>query len=369
MISIGNLTSASGKTPYVEYLARHYWDHHGVASLIIQLGSGTVDETHMLRESFIDTPVKVIDTESANEAREILQDNPAVKLVLLDNGLQHLPLQRDFDILTINSIAPFGNGHLRPRGTLREPYRLALKRTDSVIIHHVDIAGQEGVSRTLGKLGPLLPRHALQTQTQMVPVSLKSLVSTQRSLDMSEFQGLGEDLGLSRLSGAAVVCLTGVGSPAIVEEHLRRLGALHVEGCGAHEDHHMFTLEEVEEAVHRVRELSANKSYSHVCILLTEKDYARQSDLWSSVFARYANEMYTNGTSFEAKQQGDEKIIAEEEEKKKKSSDGPSRWGAYVLHSKLEIVEHDRRFSSEKAVLAALLRYAIDNFRKRSYVT
>jgi len=372
VISIGNLTSASGKTPYVEYLARHYWDHHGVASLIIQLGSGTVDETHMLRESFVDTPVKVIDTDSANEAREILQDNPAVKLVLLDNGLQHLPLQRDFDILTINSIAPFGNGHLIPRGTLREPYKFALKRSDSVIVHHVDIAGREGVNRTLGKLWPLLPRHALQTLTQMVPVSLKSLVSTQRSLDMSEFQGLGEDLGLSRLFGAAVVCLTGVGSPAVVEEHLRGLGALHVEGCGAHEDHHMFSIEEVEEAVNRVRELAADDKFSHACILMTEKDYARQSDLWSYVFARYANEVYTNGTSWETKQQGRDETVEEDKERNSSSKEGsqqPRKWGAYVLHSQLEIVEHDRRFSSQKAVLAAMLRYAIDNFRKRSYVT
>ncbi|KAG7674434.1 hypothetical protein KSW81_000089 [Nannochloris sp. 'desiccata'] len=372
VISIGNLTSASGKTPYVEYLARHYWDHHGVASLIIQLGSGTVDETHMLRESFTDTPVKVIDTDSANEAREILQENPAVKLVLLDNGLQHLPLQRDFDILTINSIAPFGNGHLIPRGTLREPYRLALKRTDSVIVHHVDIAGQEGVTRTLGKLGPLLPRHALQTLTQMVPVSLKSLVSTQRSLDMSEFQGLGEDLGLSRLSGAAVVCLTGVGSPAIVEEHLRRLGALHVEGCGVHEDHHMFSIEEVEEAVSRVRELAADEKYSHACILLTEKDYARQSDLWSSVFATYANEVYSNSTNLEAKQQGDDNLVKEDKEKSNTSGEGPGqmkKWGAYVLHSQLEIVEHDRRFSSQKAVLGAMLRRAISTFAQATSPT
>ena len=215
MISIGNLTSASGKTPFVEYLARHYWDHHGVASLIIQLGGGTVDETVMLRHSFENTPVQVMDTDSVHEARDLLRDNPAVRLVLLDNGLQHLPLQRDFDILTINAVAPFGNGHLRPRGTLREPFRFALKRTDSVVLHHVDIAGPEQLSRALGLIGPMLPRHALQTQTQMSPVFLKSLVSTQRSLDMSEFQGLGEQIGLSRLQGAAVVCLTGVGSPAV----------------------------------------------------------------------------------------------------------------------------------------------------------
>ena len=40
-----------------------------------------------------------------------------------------------------------------------------------------------------------------------------------------------------------------------VENHLRRLGATHIEGCGAYEDHHMFSLEEVQEAIERVKEL------------------------------------------------------------------------------------------------------------------
>lgn len=34
-----------------------------------------------------------------------------------------------------------------------------------------------------------------------------------------------------------------------VERHLQRQGAAHVEGCGAYEDHHMFSLEEIEAAI------------------------------------------------------------------------------------------------------------------------
>lgn len=320
----------------------------------------------MLRNSFEDTPVEVVDTDSVHEAKEILANNPAVRIVLLDNGLQHLPLERDFDILTINAVAPFGNGHLRPRGTLREPYRSALKRTDSVVLHHVDIAGPERLAATLGTIGPLLPRHVLQTQTQMAPVSLRSLVGHQRSLDMSEFQHLGDCLPLSRLHNAAVVCLTGVGSPATVEQHLKQLGALHVEGCGAHEDHHMFSLEEVEEAVARVRQLVADPAFSHACILLTPKDYARQYDLWSSVFSRYAGEVYTNGDDH------DDSVAVPggggEGEEESAGQAAKAKWGAYILNSNLQVVKHDQRFSSQKAVLSVMLRSAIDNFRRRSYM-
>lgn len=44
-------------------------------------------------------------------------------------------------------------------------------------------------------------------------------------------------------------CLPACAPPQNVEQHLQRLGAVHVEGCGAYEDHHMFSLEEVTAAI------------------------------------------------------------------------------------------------------------------------
>lgn len=37
--------------------------------------------------------------------------------------------------------------------------------------------------------------------------------------------------------------------PQTVERHLQRLGAAHIEGIGAYEDHHMFSLEELHAAI------------------------------------------------------------------------------------------------------------------------
>lgn len=44
-------------------------------------------------------------------------------------------------------------------------------------------------------------------------------------------------------------------------------------------------------------------------------------------------------------------------------------WGVYVLQSGLQVVDHDPRFSSERATLSAMLRMAVDNFRQRSYIS
>lgn len=114
------------------------------------------------------------------KVRSYLGEHPDVRLVLMDDGLQHLPLVRgspggggelphaaasgaagrssagwsnvpthtptcpqvrDLEIVMVNSLSPFGNGHLLPRGTLRELPRAALRRADAVVLHHADLAG------------------------------------------------------------------------------------------------------------------------------------------------------------------------------------------------------------------------------------
>ena len=73
---------------------------------------------------------------------QYLHANPNVRLVLLDDGLQHLPLVRDLEVVMVNSLSPLGNGHLFPRGSLLEPPKAALRRADAVVLHHADLAGE-----------------------------------------------------------------------------------------------------------------------------------------------------------------------------------------------------------------------------------
>jgi tetraacyldisaccharide 4'-kinase len=350
VISVGNLTSASGKTPFVMHLARHLFQFHGISSMIVQAGGGTVDETVMMENEFRDAPIRVVGhTSNPGDLKDILINSPGTRLVLLDNGLQHLPLMRDLDIVTLNSYSPLGNGHLMPRGSLREPAGPALRRCDAVVIHHVDIAGEDRLNRTLRTVEALIPRHTLKIQTLMLPTMLRYIIPPQesRTLDMSEMdsrsQYLGETLHLNLLQKSAVLVLTGVGSPLTVEAHVKKLGALHVEGCGEHEDHHYFDIDEVLEAVKRVRELMNSPEYNHVCILLTEKDFWRQRHFWHSVFMRFHDEIYDG---------------KDPDDKKKK-------WGAYVLQSELQLSQHDKRFSTATAMWGAMLRLAQDHFRYR----
>lgn len=121
----------------------------------------------MMRHLLEGLPVVVSEAAtSSGEAREYLRDNPDTRLVLLDDGLQHLPLvrrasaaclpcgwargccvaerrrgrpvahrapppprrRRDLEIVMVNSLSPFGNGHLLPRCAARPPLASACLR-------------------------------------------------------------------------------------------------------------------------------------------------------------------------------------------------------------------------------------------------
>lgn len=68
-----------------------------------------------------------------------------------------------------------------------------------------------------------------------------------------------------------------------------------------------------------MEELQRSPKYQHACVVVTEKDYARQTDLFDAVFSQQA----ASPTS-------------------SRGGEDASGWGAYVLQSRLEVVDHDR---------------------------
>lgn len=54
-------------------------------------------------------------------ARQLLNKFPFVNVLVCDDGLQHIALQRDIEICVLDATG-LGNGHLLPAGPLREPW-------------------------------------------------------------------------------------------------------------------------------------------------------------------------------------------------------------------------------------------------------
>ncbi|HEY3306814.1 MAG TPA: tetraacyldisaccharide 4'-kinase [Desulfuromonadaceae bacterium] len=152
VISIGNLTvGGTGKTPVTAYIARQLLAQ-GMKVAVLSRGYGgsregqttlvsdgnTVfrsaeecgDEPFLLATT---VPELMVVTGSNRHAAGLLaMEQLSPDIFLLDDGFQHLRLERDLNILLLDCTRPFGNGWTLPAGLLREP-KSASARADLVI--------------------------------------------------------------------------------------------------------------------------------------------------------------------------------------------------------------------------------------------
>lgn len=63
----------------------------------------------------------VVGANRIDAAKHLLSHFPEVKVLICDDGLQHLALYRDIEICVMDAMG-LGNGHLLPAGPLREPW-------------------------------------------------------------------------------------------------------------------------------------------------------------------------------------------------------------------------------------------------------
>ncbi|MCK4590618.1 MAG: tetraacyldisaccharide 4'-kinase [Candidatus Latescibacteria bacterium] len=277
VISVGNITlGGTGKTPLVALLARilqerekrvavlsRGYRRRGKGIKIISDGKKILsnpqeagDEPYLLAKSLRNIPVIV--GKDRVQAGRLTTEKFASEILLLDDGFQYLKLRRDLDIAVIDAANPFGNGHLLPRGILREPLS-SLKRAHLFCLTRVDQA------RKLGELENRL--NTLNPKTPIVecihsPCFLRKLPD-------------GPQVGLERLSGRRVVAFSAVGNPEGFEQSLVKLGAQLV-GRMRFKDHHRYSVKDLE----RIARLARNSQAQMV--VTTGKDSVNLSQ--TSVF-------------------------------------------------------------------------------------
>jgi 3-deoxy-D-manno-octulosonic-acid transferase len=166
VISIGGISmGGAGKTPLVDHLSAR----------LRKLGAHPAILTRGYRRQSIERAVMIAAGESApvrltgDEAQIFLQSGNAhlglgadrfqtgrlleekyqPGVFLLDDGFQHVRLQRDLDLVVIDALNPFAGGAVFPVGALREPMS-ALSRADVfVIMRAAHGRAYEGVRRQL----------------------------------------------------------------------------------------------------------------------------------------------------------------------------------------------------------------------------
>ena len=267
IISIGNLIAGgTGKTPFVIFLVQKLQDRGLRPAIVlrgykgkrvgatvvvsdgdaIRLGYPEVgDEALLLARKLKGVPILLAADRVKGCQAAIRTFGPEV--IILDDGFQHLRLERDLDILLLDRENPFGYGYLLPRGFLREPVS-ALKRADLIVMTGVDSTGEAlKVPRPL-RATPLL--HAAYTTTVLTDVRT------------------GETLSWEDLHAKEVVAFSGIANPLNFERTLQSLGISAKEHL-VFPDHHPYRAADLSEISRRMRYAGATIA------LTTEKDAVR----------------------------------------------------------------------------------------------
>ena len=286
VVSIGNITvGGTGKTPVVERFARELTERgRKVAILsrgyksrdlkkpqkwrnpetgekitcipkIVSDGSQILlkakyagDEPLMLAQNLPGVAV-VVDRDRVRGGRFAVKEL-GVDTLLLDDGLQYLDLDHSIDVVLVDQNAPFGNGYILPRGTLREPPP-NLCRADYIFLTKCD--GQ--------------PLDALVKRIRKYNKEAEILQCTHGP---KHLQGVFHDqvLPLEALEGKYIGAISGIAQPKSFDTLLKKLGG-NVLFHTTFSDHHAFTAKDIAPFMHRCITRGVDM------IVTTEKDAVR----------------------------------------------------------------------------------------------
>jgi tetraacyldisaccharide 4'-kinase len=173
--------------------------------------------------------------------------------LILDDGFQYLPLKGRLNLLLVDKTNPFGNGHLLPRGILREPIK-HLKRASYVFLTKSD--GERDL-----ELEALIQQHN---------PGVDMIECAHRPQYLQRF-GTDERQPLDWLDGKRVGAFSGIAVPESFEKFVRDLGG-RIQFTRRFLDHYRFTSEDFVELFTEGIEQKVE------FIVTTEKDAVRLPD-------------------------------------------------------------------------------------------
>ncbi len=246
VISVGNLTfGGTGKTPMILWLADHLASR-GLTPVVLtrgyrgalEHGAGVLKSGQRFRlnpHDYGDEPLMIAGKMKKGavivgkeRGRNLERYFPEVQpdVVLLDDGFQHLQINRAFNIVLFDATMPLSRYKTAPRGYLREGLS-ALKDADAVVFSRADLANQAQKDALKGVLERHYHHHPVMGEVAYRPIGLFDGFDT--------FQARAEEL-----RGRDVVALTAIASPSSFYRTLEGYGARLVERM-SFPDHYYFT--------------------------------------------------------------------------------------------------------------------------------
>lgn len=265
VVSVGNLTAGgTGKTPVVQFLYRRLAAagyQPGILMRGYRARAGEMSDEQKLLADSLGAAV-IAEADRVAGAARLAREHPRINLILLDDGMQHRRLRRQFELVLIDATRPFGHGHVHPRGLLREPLA-GLRRADAFILTRSDLATEE----QLHEIEVVLRGHKASAPAYR---ARHAIVGLRRAATPAS---AGPDLSMDQLRQQRVLLAAGIANPQALE---RQLAALGIESCARRyfADHHHFSDADV-------RKLKADAAESKAdTIIVTEKDWVKLGGLW-----------------------------------------------------------------------------------------
>ena len=265
VIGIGNLTmGGTGKTPCVLRLAellrergrkpgiltRGYGRTSPSPVLALPLGAALrTEESGDEPQIFLRARVAPVGI-GADRYRSgtLLRQKFAPDVMLLDDGFQHVRLARNFDVVLLDALNPFGGGEVFPVGRLREPMD-ALARADAIVITRSEASDlAPAIERAVRRWNPRAPVFRARIEPEFW-VELR----TGRHFRTDEIH----------LDRVGVFC--GLGNPRSFYRTLDALDTQYVD-CVEFQDHHRYLPNELTRVAQQFHRQGA------VALVTTEKD-------------------------------------------------------------------------------------------------
>ncbi|MBC7997347.1 MAG: tetraacyldisaccharide 4'-kinase [Leptolyngbya sp.] len=269
VVSVGNITcGGTGKTPMaidisrrliaagyrVAILSRGYGRKSKKKTAVVSDGKGTFasiedsgDEPLLIARSVPEAIVIV--GSSRAESADVAINEYGADAIVLDDGFQHIKIERDIDLVLIDYNDEPDKDSLLPAGRLREPLS-ALIRAKVVVITKIP---QNPDEEKLENLRRLISKYATRAEiaaARFVPKHLKTHSGT---------------VSIDKLKGQRVIGFCGVARPESFARTLESLGCEVVDLKGF-SDHHWYSPEELTALEKHMRTSNAS------AVVTTEKD-------------------------------------------------------------------------------------------------
>ena len=268
VISVGNITvGGTGKTPTTQLVAmmiksmgyrvvilnrgyHSHWDKPvGVVSdgeKIYMTSYEAGDEAYLMAKM---TPgVPVIIGRNRDVTGSYAVEKLHAEVIVMDDGYQHWQLERDLDIVLVDTLNQFGNGCLLPCGVLREPLS-HLDRADMFLFTKSDQSSQ-------------LTRAGLTEKIRRYNAEAPIVESIHHAKEFVEIADWYKDVQqnnqlMEELKGKRVIAFSAIGNPSSFEHSVSGCGLEIVEAI-RYPDHHDYGMPEMQYIGERAMELQAD---------------------------------------------------------------------------------------------------------------